>query len=103
LKTPEEKEKAYEQDRQIEPGSPSFEGESASRGASEMDFLIRITAPERPFEKARPQLNLGLVLDRSGSMSGRKIERRERPHATASISWSKPTGSASPSSTMRWM
>lgn len=44
-------------------------------GASEMDFLIRITAPERPIEKARPQLNLGLVLDRSGSMSGRKIER----------------------------
>lgn len=40
--------------------------------ASEMDFLIRITAPERPIEKARPQLNLGLVLDRSGSMSGRK-------------------------------
>lgn len=44
-------------------------------GATEMDFLIRITAPERPIEKARPQLNLGLVLDRSGSMSGRKIER----------------------------
>lgn len=44
-------------------------------GASEMDFLIRITAPERPIEKARPRLNLGLVLDRSGSMSGRKIER----------------------------
>jgi len=42
---------------------------------SEMDFLIRITAPERPFEKARPRLNLGLVLDRSGSMSGKKIER----------------------------
>ncbi len=41
--------------------------------ASEMDFLIRITAPERATEKLRPQLNLGLVLDRSGSMSGRKI------------------------------
>jgi Ca-activated chloride channel family protein len=45
------------------------------KGASEMDFLVRITAPERPIERARPQLNLGLVLDRSGSMSGRKIER----------------------------
>lgn len=42
---------------------------------SEMDFLIRITAPERQIEKARPQLNLGLVLDRSGSMSGSKIEK----------------------------
>jgi len=40
-----------------------------------MDFLVRITAPERPIEKARPQLNLGLVLDRSGSMSGSKIEK----------------------------
>lgn len=43
--------------------------------ASETDYLIRITAPERIVEKARPQLNLGLVLDRSGSMGGRKIEK----------------------------
>jgi Ca-activated chloride channel homolog len=42
---------------------------------SEMDFLLRITAPERAIEKARPQLNLGLVLDRSGSMSGSKITK----------------------------
>lgn len=53
---------------------PSKE-KASLEGTSEMDFLIRITAPERPIEKARPQLNLGLVLDRSGSMSGRKIER----------------------------
>ncbi|HUR97019.1 MAG TPA: VWA domain-containing protein [Pyrinomonadaceae bacterium] len=40
-----------------------------------VDVLIRITPPE--IEQAgskRPKLNLSMVLDRSGSMSGRKIE-----------------------------
>lgn len=47
-------------------------------GPSEMDFLIRITAPEIETEKDRPKLNLGLVLDRSGSMSGRKLKNAKR-------------------------
>lgn len=42
---------------------------------SEMDFLVRVTAPERESETSRPQLNLGLVLDRSGSMGGKKIQK----------------------------
>ena len=43
---------------------PSKE-KASLEGTSEMDFLIRITAPERPIEKARPQLNLGLVLEKT--------------------------------------
>lgn len=43
--------------------------------SSKMDFLIRITAPKSDIETERPTLNLGLVLDRSGSMSGRKIKK----------------------------
>ena len=43
--------------------------------SSEMDFLIRITAPKSQSVSERPILNLGLVLDRSGSMSGDKIKK----------------------------
>uniref|UniRef100_A0A832A0K9 VWA domain-containing protein n=1 Tax=Desulfacinum infernum TaxID=35837 RepID=A0A832A0K9_9BACT len=42
---------------------------------SEMDFLMRFVASERPTTGKRPRLNLGLVLDRSGSMSGAKLRK----------------------------
>ncbi len=37
-----------------------------------VDLLLRITPPEAEM-KARPQLNIGIVLDRSGSMGGEKM------------------------------
>ena len=37
-----------------------------------VDLLVRITPPEAEM-KARPQLNIGIVLDRSGSMGGEKM------------------------------
>jgi Ca-activated chloride channel family protein len=41
---------------------------------STLDFLVRIQPPRPEAEVARPPLNLGLVLDRSGSMQGEKLE-----------------------------
>ncbi len=45
-----------------------------TEGTSEVDFLLRLTVPELGITEKRPSLNLGLVLDRSGSMSGRKLQ-----------------------------
>lgn len=41
----------------------------------EFDILIKITPPEIQKASERPKMNLSLVLDRSGSMQGSKIEQ----------------------------
>lgn len=41
---------------------------------TDLTVLVRITPPLLPLSQARPALNLGLVLDRSGSMAGRKLQ-----------------------------
>jgi Ca-activated chloride channel family protein len=41
---------------------------------TEMHVLVRVVPAAVEVSKARPKLNLGLVLDRSGSMAGEKIE-----------------------------
>lgn len=46
----------------------------ASNVITELDLIVRITVPEINITKQRPVLNLGLVIDRSGSMEGKKIE-----------------------------
>ncbi|HEY9879742.1 MAG TPA: VWA domain-containing protein [Leptolyngbyaceae cyanobacterium] len=46
----------------------------ASNRSATVDVLIRILPPETQLTPDRPPLNLGVVIDRSGSMSGLKIE-----------------------------
>ena len=39
-----------------------------------LDVLMKIIPPEPEIENQRPSLNIGLVIDRSGSMQGKKIQ-----------------------------
>ena len=43
-------------------------------GATEMHVLVRVVPPVVAVDKKRPPLNLGFVIDRSGSMAGAEIE-----------------------------
>ncbi|WP_330204917.1 vWA domain-containing protein [Cyanobacterium sp. Dongsha4] len=45
----------------------------SSDGVTNLDVIVRITVPEIQTNRQRPPLNLGLVVDRSGSMGGDKI------------------------------
>ncbi len=41
---------------------------------STLDLLVKIVPPAQAIDLKRPALNIGFVIDRSGSMSGQKIE-----------------------------
>jgi len=45
-----------------------------SDSVTNLDVIVRITVPEIKTNQERPLLNLGLVIDRSGSMAGSKIK-----------------------------
>jgi Ca-activated chloride channel family protein len=46
----------------------------SSDSPTTLDVLVRIIPPEPEIELERPALNIGLVIDRSGSMGGQKME-----------------------------
>ncbi len=46
----------------------------SSDSPTTLDVLVRIIPPEPEIELERPALNIGLVIDRSGSMRGQKME-----------------------------
>ncbi len=59
------------------PARPALRDDAATT----LDILVRITPPLPEIHVLRPPINLGIVLDRSGSMSeGRKMEHAR--HAT---------------------
>lgn len=68
-----------------EPSMEVLAGRSAvcTDEATTLDVLVRIHPPALPAQKRRPPVNLALVLDRSGSMSG----DRKMPYAIEAASF----------------
>ena len=78
---------------------------------NQIDVLVRIQAPAAPecFDKKRPPYGIGLVIDRSGSMSGQPLEEAKRcaahvvqalsPEDTVALVWHWPSSRLTPAAT----
>ncbi len=72
---------------EIIPIRPAVKGDAQTL----LDVLVRITPPAPEIHFVRPPVNLALVLDRSGSMSGGNKMRHARLAATCAVEQLLPT------------
>jgi len=66
-----------------------------AESAERVVIKLSLDAPETPTSRNRAPVNVALVLDRSGSMSGDKIEKARRQQSTLCGSWDPRTCSRS--------
>ena len=66
---------------EILPGKPALPDD----GPSTLDLVVRITPPDPDVLFVRPPINLGLVLDRSGSMAGARKMAHARDAAAFAV------------------
>lgn len=66
----------------------------ASDVSTTLDLIVRIESPRPQEILKRPKLNLGLVIDRSGSMQGQKMDyaRKAAIYAVEQLQSSDPEG-----------
>ena len=76
---------------EILPGKPALPKD----GPSTLDLVVRITPPVPDVLFVRPPINLGLVLDRSGSMAGAKKIHYARDAAAFAVGQLLPTDQVS--------
>ncbi len=62
-----------------------------SEGTTTLDVLVVVTPPTPEVHFVRPAINLGLVLDRSGSMAGEKKMNYAREAAAFAVKQLLPT------------